>query len=268
MLFIDESGKPTIGREPTIFCLGAVACSPEVEKDYIIRADRLKSDFFGHVNITFHEPDMRRRQMPFDFGGDLHKQHQYDERLSALLAETDFHAFGVVIRKDGFEEQFLKSRINPYLPIDVYELAINLLMERYADFLNAATPRPLGQIIFESIGPREDAEHQFGFTRLLIDGTQWVSEAGFRKLLKCGCIFRPKSGSDVLELADLVSREIYEWAKGDFVGRPKFWESLQPKFYCRGDGSRGKFGLKVFPDSDIRETIEEHRERVRKTKSA
>ena len=31
------------------------------------------------------------------------------------------------------------------------------------------------------------------------------------------------------------------------------------KIYRRGDGRMGKFGAKVFPDSDIRDRVEAHR---------
>ena len=43
---------------------------------------------------------------------------------------------------------------------------------------------------------------------------------------------------------------------------PRRWDVWQSKIYSRDDAMMGKFGIKVFPDSDIRDRIENHRLRV------
>ena len=40
---------------------------------------------------------------------------------------------------------------------------------------------------------------------------------------------------------------------------PRRWDVWQSKIYSRDDAMMGKFGIKVFPDSDIRDRIENHR---------
>lgn len=99
------------------------------------------------------------------------------------------------------------------------------------------------------------------FGHLLVDRTQWVSESGFRTWLEPGVSFVPERGSLAGQLADVVAREINEWVTSGWVKDPKWWAILRARFYGRGDRSRGIFGLKVFPDLDIRELIEEHREK-------
>lgn len=65
-----------------------------------------------------------------------------------------------------------------------------------------------------------------------------------------------------MELADIVSREIWEWVRSSCQTEPRFWAIVTPKLYCREDGRMGRFGLKVFPDADIRTDVEAHRAKV------
>ena len=117
----------------------------------------------------------------------------------------------------------------------------------------------MGRVTFESIGPREDALHQLEFARILIEGSQWIPDKAFRNYLETGLRFSPKQGSSPLELSDMFCRDLYEWVRGDCVTTPERWQLFNRKIYCRGDGMRGKFGVKVFPDADLRDLIEEHR---------
>lgn len=263
MLFIDESGKsgsepPMLSRSP-IFALGGIAMHEEAVDNYRVAADEVKLQFFGRKDITFHEPQMRNREGPYYFDGDKKRQVEFDEAIDRLVRETSFVAFGVGVRKDLFVEDFVKSGVDPYLPTDVYALAIIMLLERYIDFLSASTPKRLGRVIFESQGPLEDAYHQLEYARTLIDGSQWVPASAFRSWLETGLQFTTKSGSDPMELADTMSRDLFEWVRGECAVTPKRWELLSTKIHCRGDGRMGKFGVKVFPDSDIRDQVEAHR---------
>ena len=109
--------------------------------------------------------------------------------------------------------------------------------------------------------PKEDADHQLYYAKVLLDGTQWIGEGSFRNWLETGCGFVPKEGSHPSELADMFARDLYEWTKGAASVAPKRWAEFDSKIYCRGDGARGRFGVKLFPDSDIRDAIIEHRRR-------
>ena len=149
-----------------------------------------------------------------------------------------------------------------YLPLDLYSVAIHLLFERYVDYLASHRPkRAIGRVTFESQGTRENAEHQRDYVDLLLSGTQWVPDAAFRHWLETGVRFTKKQGTEPMELADMLSRDVYEWARDDCASEPRRWSCFDPKVYRRADMAMGKFGIKVFPDSDIRAHIEMHRTR-------
>lgn len=263
MLHVDENGKsqpePHAQTRPTVFALGAVAVPEEAVDDYRVVANDIKLEFFGTTDFTFHEPQMRYRRGPYYFKGDVRKQEEFDLAINQLVKETNFVAFGVSVRKEAFAEEFVEAGKDPYLPTDVYALAIIMLLERYVDFLAASSMKRFGRVTFESIGPLEDAYHQLEYARVLLEGSQWVQSGSFRSWLETGLRFTPKTGSDPMELADMLSRDLYEWVVGNCNVTPKRWELFSEKIYCRGDGQMGKFGIKVFPDSDIRDYIEAHR---------
>jgi hypothetical protein len=261
ILYVDEGGRSFIDRygKYPFFALGGVAMPEEEEDNYLFAADEIKLKFFNRKDITFHEPDMRRREGRWGFNGDRKRQREFDKALDELIEHTVFKAFGVGIRKRAFNKEFVDTGIDPYLPTDPYSVAIVMLLERYIDFLAHNPPDRFGHAIFEGQGAREDAEHQLEYARAILEGSQWVPDKAFRNWLEPGLTFVPKRGSHPLELADMFCRDLYEWIRATCRRSPKRWELFSQRIYCRGDGKMGKFGVKVFPDSDIRERIEAHR---------
>jgi hypothetical protein len=260
-LFLDEAGKSTRGSagDSPFFSLAGVALQSSEIATYVAQADELKQKFFGSTEITFHEPMMRNHDGPYHFGGNPSLQLEFDQAIDRLLLDTKFVAFGAAIRKKGFEEDFVADGLDPYMPTDVYALSITLLLERYIDFLAHQHEAHMGRVTFESQGPREDAEHQLEYARLLLDGTRWVSDGAFRDWLETGLRFVPKSGSHPVELADMFARELFEWVRGDCEITPQRWDTFSAKIHIREEGTMGKFGVKIFPDADIRDLIEMHR---------
>lgn len=263
ILYVDEGGRSFKDRYKRygFFALGGVAMPEEEEDNYCFAADEIKLKFFGRTDITFHEPNMRYREGRWGFDGDRRRQREFDEALDELVQQTVFQAFGVGIRKRAFTKEFVDTGIDPYLPTDAYSVAIMMLLERYIDFLAHNPPDRFGRAIFEGQGAKEDAYHQLEYARAILDGSQWVPDSAFRNWLEPGLTFRPKRGSHPLELADMFCRDLYEWIRGTCSRSPKRWKLFSQRIYCRGDGRMGKFGVKVFPDSDIRERIEAHRAR-------
>lgn len=257
-LSIDESGTNVRNSNEVhkIFAVGGVAMTETASAEYVQKADAIKIEFFGHRDITFHEPHMRKRNAPFRFAEA--RSLEFTEALRGLIAASDFTAFGVVIRKDQLDAYF-DGEENAYLPSALYSMAIMMLIERFVDFLAHRAETALGRIIFESQGTRPDAEHQAAFADLLLHGTQWVSPSDFLSWLETGCRFQPKIGSDPTELADLLSRDLFEWGASGCTKEPLYWDQLSPKFHVRGDGYQGRFGVKVFPDNDVREVVLHHR---------
>lgn len=195
----------------------------------------------------------------YSFNKDIKKQREFDNAIGQLIIETDFTSFGVGICKWAFQKEFVETRVDPYLPTDVYPLAITLLLERYVDFLAHHESPQLGRVTLESQGPKEDALHQMEYARALVDGSQWVPGAAFRGWLETGLRFAWKGRSHPVELADFFARDLFEWIRSDCTRTGKWWSQFCSKIYVRGDGKMGKFGVKVFPDTSIRDQILRHR---------
>jgi len=263
VLHIDEGGKSNpehlVPARSTYFSLAGIALPEEKIDDYKAAADEIKLEFFKRTDITFHEPQMRERRDWFAFGNDVARQEEFDKAIVKLLEDTDFQVFGVGVRKEAFQRDFVDVGLDPYLPTDVYTLAILMLLERYIDFLSCRSTPRLARVIFESQGTLEDAIHQLEYARALVDGSQWVAGKSFRVWLEPGLTFRPKCGSDPMEIADMFARDLFEWVRSECTNAPKRWDLFSRKTYCRGDGLMGKFGVKIFPDSDIRDRIDAHR---------
>lgn len=268
LLYVDESGKSfPEPKQPdaNFFALGAVSLDNLGKQDYEKRADAVKQAFFGRTNFALHEPFMRQRyqdpksRIDYGFNRNAARQAEFDAAIAKLIADTDFVMFGVAIRKAGFATDFVATGIDPYLPTDVYTLAIMMLLERYVDMLAHVAAKQTGRLTFESQGPKEDAYHQLEYARVLLEGSQWVPDSAFRGWLETGLRFAPKEGSHPCELADFLSRDLFEWVRSGCTVSPKWWSIYCAKVYVRGDGLLGKFGVKVFPDSDIRDRVIQHR---------
>ena len=238
--------------------LAGISLPEEAVDDYRAAADEIKLRFFGSKDITFHEPQMRDRDGKFRFKNQAEAK-DFDTAIDGLVKDTPFTAFGVGIRKKGFTD-FAAAGLDPYLPSDVYSVAIVMLMERYIDFLVHNEQERVGRITFEAQGKKEDAFHQLEYARHLWEGSQWIPPGVFQDWVEPGLTFVPKSGSDPTELADMLARDIFEWVRDGCTSSPKRWKLFMDKFYCRDDGLMGKFGLKIFPDSDIRELVLAHRQ--------
>lgn len=220
-LYVDEGGKSN--REPidvpAFFSLGAVAIDDEECVQYCERADAIEQEFFGTVNYTFHEPDMRKHKGWYFFEGDLDRQQEFDSRIDRLIQDTDFKVFGVGIRKAAFREWLEDAMPDHYLPSDIYAVVIVLMIERYVDYIANTRADRIGRVTLESQGPLEDAYHQFEFARILLSGSQWLHPASFRNWLETGLRFVPKRGFEPTELADMVARSLYKWIRGVDSGR-------------------------------------------------
>ncbi len=265
-LYLDESGTShpaaKAGSE-SFFALAAIAMSTEQEDSYVSAMDSFKADTFDRTDVTLHEPHIRQGDGVFSFQNSAPLQEQFRRQLGELLASLNYTVFAIGIRKKAFREEFLREDVDPYLPHDAYALALHLLLERYADYLAHRSESPRGRLTLEAQGPKEDAEHQRAYVETLLDGTQWVSGSDFQKYLETGLRFEPKSGSRPTELADLVARDVFEWIRSECQVTPETWGIWEPKVYQRGDLRMGKYGLKVFPDSDVRQRIEAQRDRYR-----
>lgn len=261
---IDECGQAGgMGAGEHWFSLGGIVMTTDQEEVYSARANAIKKKFLHRTSVTFHEPLMRNHKGEFWFRGDRAKQADFTAAIDDLILDSEFTAFAVGIRKLALIDEVKQGSIDPYLPLDAYSLAIHLMLERFIDYLATQSHRSRAVITLEAQGPRENAEHQRAIADTLTYGTQWVSERAFYRHIRPGAMFVPKQGSHPVELADMLARDVFEWIRSDCKVEPRRWDIWSDKFYQREDLRRGKFGLKVFPDSDIRDLIEQHRDGLR-----
>ena len=130
----------------------------------------MKRRFFGRTEITLHEPLMRSNRQDFSFGGNVQKQRDFREAVDEVVAGAEFVAIAVGIRK--WELMADEEHADDYLPAGVYEIAMQMLLERYIDCLHHDVHDWRGRVTLEAQGSREDAEHQQSFVELLLQGTQ------------------------------------------------------------------------------------------------
>ncbi len=264
LLFIDESGTsqpPSEQTKEAWFSLAGIAMSPGQALTYQEESDALKRRFFGRTDITLHEPLMRTHRQDFSFGGDQNRQSAFRDAVDELVTRAGFVAFAVGIRK--WELMAGDENHDSYLPRGAYEIGMQLLLERYIDYLHHEDQDWRGRVTLEAQGSREDAEHQQAFVELLLQGTQWVPDSAFRSYLETGLRFAGKDGSHPIELSDMLARDVFEWIRSDCDREPARWRIFEDKVYQRGDLRSGKYGLKVFPSTGIEELVEAQRERRR-----
>ncbi len=244
LVFVDESGSPTLGNIDPDFPLLVLAFM-------IVRKDRYLADIvpavqgfkfrhFGHDQVILHEREIRRDLGAFSFLKTRALKAAFIEELSAIMAAAPFHLVAVVIRKDKLQNRY-KTPENPY------HLALQFGMERVAAFLqqqgewrSGLPDKPVVHLVAEKRGKTEDDELELEFRRIC-DGGNFNGEA-----FPFEIVFADKlSNSSGLQLADLVARPI-----GLSVLRPdqpnRAFELLKSKLVCIGGHASG-WGLKVFP---------------------
>ncbi|MGE0000467.1 MAG: DUF3800 domain-containing protein [Fimbriimonadaceae bacterium] len=261
-LYIDESGQAQPTRDQPVFVLAGIAMDDAESADFVGASDHLKDRFGLSPSVTLHGPKIEKGTDEFAFKGDPYVQAEFRASVDRLVEASSFRLLGAIIRKDVLERDLLAGEDYGNLPPGLYEMALTFVAERFVDMLYGDESRPCGSLVFESIGNREDALHQRAFADLLIHGSEFVSDGCFRGWLRPGCQFRIKDGSHPLELADLAARAMHTWTRAGMPDDHPFWNLWAKRITGRDDLQRGRFGVKVFPDGDIREAVLEMRRRA------
>ena len=284
-LFVDESGHADDVREydkdNDFFALGAVAISDDAHEQYRARAEQLKQEFFkGGPGIVLHASELRQAMKgPAEQGGKfaLKAGKSWPELVQALeelVGQSEFTAFGIIIQKWRFHQDFTEPGEDPFLPRETYDLALHLLLERFTSFLASVPDAPIGSITLESQNPERDARHQLSIAETIAYGTRWVSPEPLQLDIQPGVEFLKKQPSHPLELSDMLANLLYQLARDGFSDdRPprlqqnsntQLWEAFCDKFYQEDDLRHGKFGLKVFPAGRLDAWLNDFREKWRR----
>ncbi|MEX3961059.1 DUF3800 domain-containing protein [Paraburkholderia sp. EG286B] len=242
LVFVDESGSPSMGRIDPDFPLLVLAFLI-VRKDQYLREivpaiQGFKFKHFGHDQVILHEREIRRDLGPFSFLKTRELKSNFLGELSAIMEAAPFALVATVIRKDRLQARY-KDPANPYF------LALQYGLERVCAYLRQQgdwrqQPHPKVHLIVEQRGRNEDDELELEFRRICDGGNYNHEKFAF------DIVFANKqSNSSGLQLADLVARPV-----GMSVIRPdqqnRAFELLQGKL-VRVRGYAAGWGLKVFP---------------------
>jgi hypothetical protein len=107
-IYVDESGvsmPESKNPPPHFFALGAVAVAPQDAENYCVAANKIKLEFFGRTDFSFHEPFMRehyhdmKNDVDYSFRGNRIRQAEFDTAITRLIENAKFLTFGVGINK-------------------------------------------------------------------------------------------------------------------------------------------------------------------------
>jgi len=208
IIFADESGDHgliSIDEQFPVFAL--VFCI--IRKDDYVRSivsamQHLKTEIWGHDQISFHEHDIRKEKGPF---GLLRTNRELRERfldsLTNIIADAPIKLIVSVIDKQRLKKQYTD-------PFNPYEIAMLFCMERTLAFLckqNETGKRVF--VLFESRGRRENRELKLEFRRICDNKSNWgYKRPDFQQLSFDHIFVDKKSKATGLQLADLVVRPL------------------------------------------------------------
>jgi Protein of unknown function (DUF3800) len=244
LVFVDESGSPTLGNIDPDFPLLVLAFmivrKDEYLRDIVPAVQGFKFKHFGHDQVILHEREIRRDLGAFSFLKTRTLKQVFLNELTDMVHSAPFHLVAIVIRKDALQAKYSA-------PEDPYHLALQLGLERVSGFLHQQGEWRKGQLhnpsvhlIVEKRGRNEDDALELEFRRICDGGNFKKEDFPFE------IVFADKqSNSSGLQLADLVARPI-----GLSVIRPqqpnRAFDVLKDKLHQEGGRAAG-WGLKVFP---------------------
>ena len=217
----------------------------------------MKAKYLGTVRGRIHEPQMRGKRLKYwlrSYGD--REPADFDQSLRNILNEVDYKIIATVIKKDEYKNMFAKSPVDIFLPLSQYHIALDFILERFVHYLHYSANDAKGIVIAERIGPKETAQLIHEYSRLKIEGTQYVSDSWFRYQLEESVMFGDKQDlMPGLEMTDAVARPTAEKVISPDTA-PARWESIRRNFYDGGQNRPESFGLKVFPTPIDREFFE------------
>ena len=253
LVFVDECGSPRLHASTDdfgAFAVGAVLVAADEYARFTDSWNGWKRSVWGAENEMIHEPNLRRRNGPFWLDGDRRRQQEAVAALHDTIRQLRFVAVVVVIRRQAYVAEYGHAGVNAILPEAPYHLALDFLTERLVFALNGEFGNGRGRLIAESRGPLEDAQLQWEFARLHIDGTSYVSARWFRQQLASGIRFGRKGDRmPGLEVADLLCRPCAEKAL-DPTSDPERWSEFRGKLCIGQETAHSPVGIKVVPWSE------------------
>ena len=131
LVFVDESGSPTLGNIDPDFPLLVLAFmivrKDEYLRDIVPAVQGFKFKHFGHDQVILHEREIRRDMGAFSFLKTRALKQAFLTELTDIVQKAPFHLVAIVIRKDALQARY-KTPENPY------HLALQMGLERVCSF--------------------------------------------------------------------------------------------------------------------------------------
>lgn len=256
-VFVDECGAHTLTAKDKFgaFCLAAVIIRDSDYKDVDALWKGWKATHLRSTESRVHEPDIRQNTGSFYCGGDVEKRIAAISDLPNIIARLAFSGVVCVINRPAYVEQFGTVSLDENLPHHPYLMTLHFVAERVAMSLQTHYEGAKARLVFESRGPKEDADIQYEFARLFIDGTSYVAAKYFRKQFLPGITFLGKSDNSTgLQIADLMARPCAEKIL-DPSSTPERWPAFRDKLCLGEQTGHSVLGLKILPWQDAYEGI-------------
>ncbi|MDA0769673.1 MAG: DUF3800 domain-containing protein [Chloroflexi bacterium] len=183
-LFLDECGGHETNKIDSnfpVFCLnGLVVDQHQYVSQIAARWNGLEAKYFGSADERKHEPSIRGKSLKHWIARHNGDPVAFESTLNEVLEQTDYTLISTVILKEDHKIMFGGSPIDMFLPISQYHVALDFILERFVHYLHYQAADAMGVVIAERIGPKETAQLRHEYTRLQLEGTQFVSDSWFR----------------------------------------------------------------------------------------
>ncbi|MBI4495140.1 MAG: DUF3800 domain-containing protein [Chloroflexi bacterium] len=252
-LYLDETGEPgLVNIDPVypVLCLCGCIIEDEAYRSAVIPAlDGLKTEWFGTAQLTLHYSEIMKRSGPYVIFRDPARLYTFELGLAALIQRLPLVILAASIHKTEYRQQYgVAEPAGPSLPLDLYLLAVDFVIERLTGFLEQQ--RGIASaIVVEARGKRENRLLAQHYAERLKSGTQFYSSERFNVLPRALSLKSKADRVAGLEVADLLAPPIAtRTLRADAEQKP-LWQAIKPKIWLRGDDRPGGVGLKTFPSS-------------------
>ena len=208
IVYVDETGDHSLTSINPSFPAFALSFCVFRKEDYagqvVPAMQSFKFKYWGHDSVILHEHEIVKSKNQFSFLlTDRALREGFYADLNQMIADAPMTVIASAIDKAKLVARYP----TPYSP---YEIALKFCLERLLILMRASGQegRRL-HVIFECRGPREDAELELAFRRVVTgeDSWGWVTR-DFSAIEFVPVFVKKAANSSGLQLADLTARPI------------------------------------------------------------
>jgi hypothetical protein len=206
-LYIDESGDHASTHVTSVDkrYLGVIGVAFQVDHHVTFSSAlaKFKSDCCGCDDLDdppiLHREDVIGKRRPFDVLRDNDKARTFYSSFVALVNQSDFVAFAIVIDKHTHGQCTYRTLRHPY------HYCLHVILEKYRRFLEMKSG--VGDVLAESRGGNEDTALKEEYKRIINYGTRYCDTRTFRNRFTSKEIKIKKKEANIagLQLADMIA---------------------------------------------------------------